>query len=109
MSDGVAVVLQGLQAKLDRSVSNLSRRLDSLQEAKDQQRLQNWQVSRQVPDMAQKIDQLWAQSQFYFSKIKEHDVRIGFINDNSENQQALTGMEFGEQSRFLELQAGEMP
>jgi hypothetical protein len=103
--DGLSVTLKAVQAKVDRSLSDMSRRLDLMQEVKDQQRVQNWQVSRQVPDMAQRIDQLWAQCQFYFSKIKEHDVHIGFLCNNTESDH-LVGIEFGEQSSKLELPAG---
>lgn len=79
----------------------MSRRMDSLQEARDQQRTQNWQVSRQVPDMTQKFDQLWAQCQFYFSKVKEHDAII----HNSENDQCLS-IELGDRAKTIEMPLG---
>merc|ERR1719453_1770354 len=98
-------MMQNVQARVDRNLDSMSKRLDSLQDVRDQQRLQGSQVSRQVPDMAQKIDQLWAQCQFYFSKVKEHDVHIGLGSTDFEKEQAVPRG----QSSTLRLNAGEEP
>jgi hypothetical protein len=101
-SDGLVTIMQTVQARMDRNLKAMSNRLDSLQEVRDQQRVQSLQASRQVPDMAQKMDQLWTQCQFYFSKVKEHDVHIGLMCTNVEND-TMSWLECDNPSRQQQL------
>jgi len=91
-SDAMHLALQGVQsrfdgveARLDSSLRDLSERLESLQDVKEQQRLTAWQVSRQGPDVLSRVEQLWSQCQHYFSKVKEHDVHFRFLRKKLEN------------------------
>lgn len=88
----ITAVLQEVEARVERNEARLERRLGDitnqltpLQEFIEQQRLQTWQVSRQVPDLAQKVDHLWTQCQNYFAKIKEHDIHMGFVRNSVES------------------------
>lgn len=82
-ADGLVAMMQTVQARVDRNLSDMSRRLDSVQACREQHRLQNLQLGRQVPDLAQKVDQLWSQCRLYFSKVKEHDVHIDVMCNGS--------------------------
>merc|ERR1712217_968984 len=83
--------MQAIQSRVDRKLDEMNKRLDSSQELRDQQRLQSWQVSKQVPDLNQRLDHLWSQCQIYFSKVKEHDAHIAVMSTrvDEQEQQAL--------------------
>jgi len=91
LSEAIASMLQDVEARIERNEARLERRfgditekLTPLQDFVEQQRLATYQVSRQVPDLAKKVDQLWGQCQNYFSKIKEHDIHMGFVRTSME-------------------------
>merc|ERR1719394_1692081 len=62
----------------------MSQRLDSLQEWRDQQRITLRQIGNELPEVSQKLDQLWAQCQYYFPRVKEHDVHFSFFRTSFE-------------------------
>merc|ERR1712039_792716 len=70
---------------MDRSLTEICQRLDNLQDSRDQQRLTLRQMSIQLPEVVQKLDQLWAQCHHYFPRIKEHDVHFSFFRTSFEN------------------------
>lgn len=73
------------EARIDKNMLDLQDRLDPIQDFVDQQRLATWQANRQMPEVGQKLDQLWAQCQYFFSKVKEHDVHFGFFRNSFES------------------------
>lgn len=78
-SDSLLPMVHDIELRMDSGFSDMCRRLDALQESKDQVRTQLRQVSRQIPDMNQRVEQLWVQCQHYFPKVKEHDVNFSFL------------------------------
>merc|ERR1740121_1053125 len=76
--------IESLETHMDRSIGDLAVRLESLQEGKDQQRLHLRQMGQQLPEVSQKLDQLWTQCQYYFPRVKEHDVHFGFFRNSFE-------------------------
>jgi hypothetical protein len=82
---GVEVRLDRSEARLDKTIADLSDRLDPLHEFIEQQRLSTWQSGKQLPEVVQKLDQLWSQCQYYFAKVKEHDVHFGFFRNSFES------------------------
>merc|ERR1719510_2371998 len=83
--DGLILAMESLEARIDRSLGEVVRRLDSLQEARDQHRLSLRQLGTQLPEVSQKLDQLWSQCQTYFPRVKEHDVHFSFFRTSFEN------------------------
>jgi len=88
---GVEARLERSEARFDKSLVDLSDRLDPLQDFVEQQKLASWQAARHLPEVSQKLDQLWAQCQHNFAKIKEHDVHFKFFRNSFEShkQQCL--------------------
>jgi len=82
--DFVATALESIESRLSRSLNEVDQRLDALQDGRDQQRLSLRQISHQVPEVSQKLDQLWTQCQYYFPRVKEHDVHFGFFRTSFE-------------------------
>lgn len=88
----VTTMLRDVEARVDRNETRLTRsmteiteKLMPLQDFVEQQRLTTWTVSRQVPDLAKKVDQLWTQCQTHFTKIKEHDIHMNFMSKSMES------------------------
>lgn len=82
---GVEARLERSEARFDKNIIDLQDRLDPIQDFVNQQRLAGWQTSRHMPEIGQKLDQLWAQCQYYFSKVKEHDVHFTFFRNSFES------------------------
>lgn len=82
---GIETRIDRSEARLDKSIIDLTDRLDPLQNFVDQQRLASWQAGRKLPEVSQKLDQLWAQCQHYFAKVKEHDVHFSFFRNSFES------------------------
>lgn len=102
--DNLMVAMENFEARFDRSLSQLSQRVDSMQESRDQHRLTLRQMSQQLPDVAQKLDQLWTQCQHYFPRVKEHDVHFSFFRTSFEShkQQMHELVEMLEQKQNME-------
>uniref|UniRef100_A0A7S0AL65 Uncharacterized protein n=2 Tax=Pyrodinium bahamense TaxID=73915 RepID=A0A7S0AL65_9DINO len=90
--ESFVAAMESLEARVDRNLSEVDRslnevcqRVDSLQEGRDQQRLTLRQMSNELPEVSQKLDQLWAQCQYYFPRVKEHDVHFSFFRTSFEN------------------------
>jgi hypothetical protein len=83
--EGVEARIERNEARLDKSIVDISDRLDPLQDFVENQRLSAWQTTRQLPEVGQKLDQLWAQCQYYFSKVKEHDIQFSFFRASFES------------------------
>jgi len=81
----ISVALEAFEARIDRHFNELGLRIDSLQDARDQHRLTIRQLNQQLPELAGKVDQLWTQCQFYFPRVKEHDVHFSFFRSSFEN------------------------
>jgi len=84
MKEFVAVALESLEARVDRNLSEIGQRLDALQDCRDQQRMSLRQLSHQMPEVSNKLDQLWSQCQYYFPRVKEHDVHFSFFRTSFE-------------------------
>lgn len=84
-SERVLVVVENLEQRVDRSLSDVCQRLDFLQEGRDQHRITLRQLSNELPEVSQKLDQLWTQCQYYFPRVKEHDVHFSFFRTSFEN------------------------
>merc|ERR1719221_1127622 len=102
--DGILVYVESLEARTDRTFNEMSHRLDALQEGRDQQRLSLRQLGQQLPEVAQKLDQLWTQRQYYFPRGKEHDIHFSFFRTSFENHKQhmlefAEGIERGGRSR----------
>eukprot|EP00747_Dinoflagellata_sp_TGD_P023857 gnl/TRDRNA2_/TRDRNA2_130129_c0_seq1.p1 gnl/TRDRNA2_/TRDRNA2_130129_c0~~gnl/TRDRNA2_/TRDRNA2_130129_c0_seq1.p1 ORF type:complete len:583 (+),score=116.03 gnl/TRDRNA2_/TRDRNA2_130129_c0_seq1:84-1751(+) len=86
-SSDVEAVLSNFESRLERSCSELGRRVDALQEQSELQGLSLWQAGRQLPELLQQVEGLSRQCRQYFSKAQEHDVSISFVKSNVEQQQ----------------------
>mmetsp|Transcript_102831 Transcript_102831/g.259123 ORF Transcript_102831/g.259123 Transcript_102831/m.259123 type:complete len:737 (+) Transcript_102831:99-2309(+) len=84
MPDFVATSFESLESRLDRGLNEFGQRLESLQDGRDQQRLALRQMGQQLPEVSRKLDQLWSQCQYYFPRVKEHDVHFGFFRTSFE-------------------------
>jgi len=81
----MAVDLRSLEARFERRFHELSEQLEAMQDSRDEQRVVAWQLSRQVPDILGRVDQLWDRCQHYFSKVTEHDAKLAFARASLEN------------------------
>merc|ERR1712039_156765 len=93
---------------MDRNLTEICQRLDGLQDSRDQQRLALRQMSVQLTELMQKLDQLWAQCHHYFPQIKEHDVHFRFFRTSFENhkQQMLELADNFESTRSVQPAMG---
>lgn len=80
-SDDTDALLQGMEARVDRRLAQMLDRIQAMQDAADEQHLTSLQVSRQVPEVARKVEQLWTQCQHYFSQVKAHEVHLSFVRE----------------------------
>jgi len=74
-----------LEQRVDRGFEDICQRMDCLQEWRDQQRVTLRHIGNELPEVSQKLDQLWTQCQHYFPKVKEHDVHFSFFRTSFEN------------------------
>lgn len=80
----VSMTIESLEARMDRNLGEVSKKVDYLQDGREQQRLAMRQLGQQLPEVVHKLDQLWAQCQYYFPRVKEHDVHFGFFRTSFE-------------------------
>jgi len=80
----MAVAIESLENRLDRNLHEVSQKMELLQDGREQQRLLLRQIGQQLPEVARKLDQLWAQCQYYFPRVKEHDVHFSFFRTSFE-------------------------
>lgn len=80
----MSVAIESLEARLDRHFSEVGQQIELLQDGREQQRLALRQIGQQLPEVAHKLDQLWAQCQYYFPRVKEHDVHFSFFRTSFE-------------------------
>jgi len=110
---GVDARMERIEARFDKSLADLSDRLDPIQDLVEHQRLHAWQADKQVPEVEQKLDHLWAQCQHYFSKVKEHDVHFGFFRTSFESHKQqcldLDAETFASPSRFRSPESSIFP
>lgn len=85
----MSVAVDSLAARLDRHLNEVSRKLEDLQDGREQQRLEFRQIHQQLSEVAHKLDQLWSQCQYYFPRVKEHDVHFGFFRTSFESHKQL--------------------
>jgi len=88
ISDGVCDRLEAmeyLEQRVDRGLKDVCQRMDCFQEWRDQQRIALRHIGNELPEVSQKLDQLWTQCQHYFPKVKEHDVHFSFFRTSFEN------------------------
>jgi hypothetical protein len=68
---------QNLEAKLSADVAELRRQLNNLEAIVEQRVMVTlWQVSRQLPDAVSRTQNLSAQCQEFYAKVKEQEVRL---------------------------------
>jgi len=77
-------VLESLNARVDRNMSEVSWRLDQLAEQRDQQRLAMRELAGHLPEAEQKVDRLWSQCQASFAKVQEQQVQLGLLRSTVE-------------------------
>merc|ERR1719330_1561643 len=80
----MSVAIDSLEARVDRNLNEVSQKVEFLQDGREQQRLALRQMGQQLPEVAHKLDQLWAQCQYYFPRVKEHDVHFSFFRTSFE-------------------------
>jgi len=102
-------VVEYLEQRVDRGFNEISQRLDCLQEWKDQQRITLRQIGNELPEVSQKLDQLWSQCQYYFPRVKEHDVHFSFFRTSFENHKQHMLDVTGGLSRNARLQGNSQP
>jgi len=102
-------VIGYLEQRVDRGFNEMSQRLDSLQEWRDQQRITLRQIGNELPEVSQKLDQLWSQCQYYFPRVKEHDVHFSFFRTSFENHKQHMLDVTGGLSRNARLQGNSQP
>jgi len=102
-------VVEYLEQRVDRGFNEISQRLDCLQEWRDQQRITLRQVGNDLPEVSQKLDQLWSQCQYYFPRVKEHDVHFSFFRTSFENHKQHMLDVTGGLSRSARLQGNSQP
>lgn len=84
-SDGGSVMmLQGLESRIEKSMTEVFSRLEALQEGGDNARFALWQVTNKQDEVEKSVEQLSAQCQGHFSKVKEHDMHFGFLRSSLE-------------------------
>lgn len=98
LSDTLMKMLQAVQTRVDRNIGEMSRRLDSLQASREQQRVETMKLTRQVPDMGQKIEQLSSQCQSFFSNAKQIESLSGRASNTSDNAELLPSREESSQN-----------
>jgi len=81
----LGVTLESLEARMERSLHEVGFQLESLQDGREEQRLAMRQMAQQLPEVTHKLDQLWSQCQYYFPRVKEHDVHFNFFRTSFEN------------------------
>lgn len=81
---GLPPALESLSARMDRNMSEVSWRLDQLDEQRDQQRLATRELAGHLPEAEQKVDRLWSQCQASFAKVQEHQVQLGLLRSTVE-------------------------
>jgi len=102
-------VIEYLEQRVDRGFGEMSQRLDCLQEWRDQQRITVRQIGNELPEVSQKLDQLWSQCQYYFPRVKEHDVHFSFFRTSFENHKQHMLDVTGGLSRNARLQGNSQP
>lgn len=91
ISDALISMMRSMQERVDRSLQDISSRLDSIQDVGDQRcHSACLQVCRKVPDIDQRIDDLWAQCKACTSKVQAHDVQIRLLATHLEEQKLLS-------------------
>jgi len=100
LRDSLLSTVDGLDHRLTRGVGEVDQRISAFQEGFDTQRLALRQLSQQMPEISQKLEQLWEQCQYYFPKVKEHDVHVSFIRSSFEShKQSMLDQADGLESR----------
>jgi len=72
-------------AQAGRLEHKMNQRLDDMQDDRDDIKAALRQLNRQVPEVTQRVDQLWTHCHYYFPRIKEQDVRLEMFRKTFEN------------------------
>jgi len=83
-AEGFALVIESLEARLDRSLADVMHRLDVVQEIQDEQQVQLRSLNQQLPELSKRVDGLWTQCKEYFPRIQEQEVHFSFLRSSFE-------------------------
>lgn len=89
--DTLMSMMSSMQERVDRSLQDMTTRLDSVFDNSDRRSHSAClKVCKNIPDINQRIDELWAQCQACASKVKAHDVHLRFLTTHAEEQKLLS-------------------
>mmetsp|Transcript_8575 Transcript_8575/g.15353 ORF Transcript_8575/g.15353 Transcript_8575/m.15353 type:complete len:324 (-) Transcript_8575:48-1019(-) len=93
-ADLVANMVHSLEARFDRSITDVSKRVDALYHEKDKHIADVRTLVRQMPEVMDRVEQLSTQCEHHFAKVQEYSVHFGFFRTSFEahRQQVLEAM-----------------
>jgi regulator of replication initiation timing/microcompartment protein CcmL/EutN len=94
ISQNLESLIEMNRLRLEKKLEDLSERLDHMQDMADTQKHETLKRVRQVPEVVQKLDQLWEECKYHFSKVKEHDIHFSFFRSSFEShKQQMLGID----------------
>mmetsp|Transcript_31264 Transcript_31264/g.71386 ORF Transcript_31264/g.71386 Transcript_31264/m.71386 type:complete len:328 (+) Transcript_31264:45-1028(+) len=93
-ADLLANMVHSLEARFDRGITDVSKRVDALYNEKDKHIADVRTLARQVPEVMDRVEQLSTQCEHHFAKVQEYSVHFGFFRTSFEahRQQVLEAM-----------------
>ncbi|CAE8583854.1 unnamed protein product [Polarella glacialis] len=106
-TESLALALDSLDARLERNLMEFGQRLDVLQDGCEDHQVALRKLGQQLPEVSNRLEQLWGQCQQYFPRFQEQDVHVGFLRTSFEAHKEQL-LELSEHlSRVAGLQVGK--
>mmetsp|Transcript_73233 Transcript_73233/g.174533 ORF Transcript_73233/g.174533 Transcript_73233/m.174533 type:complete len:345 (+) Transcript_73233:134-1168(+) len=93
-ADVVSNMIQALETRFDRSIYDVTKRVDAVLQEKERHVADVRQMKREMPDLIERVEQLGAQCEHHFAKVQEYSVHFSFFRTSFEahRQQVLEAM-----------------